>query len=317
MAKLPILSGLWRSLSVPSWPSTALSVTETHLALTHLRRSRGEFEPRHLGVLRLPAGLVKAHFTDLNITNEAQFVERLKEVAMQADLGRLRKLAVSLPAGSARCLTFQLETLPEDKDELKQMIEWKIERTVGVAASDLCISHDRLSDFNGRSQWLATVAHQRVVEQYNSVFQQLKWHAGLVLPQALGEAQWLLRNDIKEDQALVSMRENGFDAVFVREGEPILVREVTCAPEECEDEFFRLLVFYRDRLTPETGPLSLARLLTLGTPSEQRRFRDVVLSALDQSAVALDAMQIGLRIEPQAPFRELAGATGLATMAWR
>ncbi len=317
MTKLPILSSLWRLLSVPSWPSTALSITETHLALTNLRRARGEFEPRHLGVLKLPAGLVKSHFTDLNITNEAQLVERLNEVALQADLRRLRQLTVSLPAGSARSLTFQLETLPDDKVELKQMIEWKIERTVGVTGSDLRISYDRLSDFNGRSQWLATVVHQRVIEQYENVFQQLKWQVGLVLPQALGEAQWLLRSDIKEDQALVSMRDNGFDAIFVRAGEPILVREVTCTPEECEDEFFRLLVFYRDRLTPETGPLSLARLLTLGTPSEQRRFRDVVQSALDQSAVALDAMQIGLRVEAQAPFRELAGAAGLATMAWR
>ena len=316
MAKLPILSGLWRYLTVPSWPNTALGITETHLALTALRRRRGEFEPRHLGVLRLPAGLVKAHFTDLNITNEAQLAERLSEVALQADLRRLRKLTVSLPAASARSLVFQLETLPDNKEEIAQMVEWKIERTIGVTATDLRVSYDRMSDFNGRSQWLATAVHRRVAEQYDSVFQQLGWQVGLVLPQALGEAQWLLRNEIKEDQALVSMRDNGFDAVFVRHGEPILVREVTCAPEECEDEFFRLLVFYRDRLTPDTGPISLARLLTLGTASEQRRFRDVVQAALDQSAVSLDALQLGLRVEPQAPFREMAGATGLATMAW-
>jgi hypothetical protein len=316
MANLPLLSGLWRYLTVPSWPNTALSITETHLALTRLRRARGEFEPRHLGVLRLPAGLIKAHFTDLNITNASHLAERLSEVAVQADLRRLRKLTLSLPAGSARSLTFQLEAVPDDRDELKQMVEWKIERTVGVPISDLRVSYDRLSDFNGRSQWLATVAHQRVIEQYESVLQQLHWQAGLVLPQALGEAQWLLRSEIKEDQVLISTRDNGFDAVFIRNGEPMLVREVICAPEECEDEFFRLLVFYRDRLTPESGPLSLARLLTLGTPSEQRRFRDVVQAALDQSAVSLDAMQIGLRVETQAPFREVAGVTGLATMAW-
>jgi Tfp pilus assembly PilM family ATPase len=284
--------------------------------LTNLRRTRGEFEPRNLGVLRLPAGLVKPHFTDLNITDEAQFAERLREVALQADLRRVRKLAVSLPAGSARSLVFQLETLPDDKQELAQMIEWKIERTVGTSATDCRISYDRLSDFEGRSQWLATVVHHRVSEQYDGIFRQLGWQAGLVLPQALGEAQWLLRNEIAEDQALVSMHPTGFDAVFVRQGEPILVREVTCAPEECEDEFFRLLVFYRDRLTPAGSAAALARLLTLGSAGEQRRLRDVVNAALEHSAVSLDASQIGLRVEPQAPFREMAGATGLATMAW-
>ncbi len=316
MANLPILSSIWRYLTVPAWPNTALGVTESHLALTSLRRSRGEFEPRNLGVLRLPAGLVKPGFTDLNITDENQMVERLREVALQADLRRIRKITVALPAASAKSLVFQLDTLPDNPTELAQMVEWKIERTVGVTGSDMRVSYDRMSDVNGRTQWLATVVHNRVIDQYESVFKQLGWQVGLVLPQALGEAQWLLRNEIKEDQALVSMREDGFDAVFVRNGEPILVREVTCSPEECEDEFFRLLVFYRDRLAPANESSSLARLLTLSTPSEQRRFRDVVQSALDQSAVSLDALQLGLRIESQVPFREMAGAAGLATMAW-
>ncbi len=316
MANIPLLSGLWKFLTAPSWPRTAVSLTETHAAVTTLRKRGGAFEPVKLGVSRLPKGLVRASFTEPNITNEAELLDKLRETVAQAGQRRLRRVAVTLPPGSARSLIFTLDTLPQGRRELEQMIEWKIERSVGSKISELRIDHQRLSDFNGRSLWLASAVNERVAEQYERVFNQLGWRTGLLLPQALGEAQWLLRTGFSDDQALVSLREDGFDAVITRGAEPILVREVACATEEREDEFYRLLVFYRDRLMPESGPVTLTRLLTLGNAYEQKRFREVMTSALENSAVSLDPAQIGLRVEPSAPFKDFAAAAGLATLAW-
>src|SRR5262245_44473748 len=242
MPQTTLLSNLWKRLTAPGWPRTALSISETHLALTTLRKRGSVFEPSNLGVLRLPKGLVRAHFTEPNITSEADLLDKLRETVAQAGHRRLRRVAVALPAGSARSLVFTLESVPDDRRELAQMIEWKVERNLGGRVSELRINHQRLSDFNGRSQWLVSAVHADVLAQYERVFRELSWQAGLVLPQALGEAQWLMRAELPDDQALVSLREDGFDAVIVRGAEPILVREVHCTPEECEDEFFRLLV---------------------------------------------------------------------------
>ncbi|MBI1763474.1 MAG: hypothetical protein HYR56_18770 [Acidobacteria bacterium] len=316
MANIPIFSSLWKALTAPAWPRTAVALTETHVAMTTLRRRSGEFEPVNLGVTRLPKGLIQASFTELNITNEADLLDKLRETATQAGQRRARRVAVTLPSGSARSLVFTLDTLPQSRRELEQMIAWKIERSVGSKLSELRIDHQRLSDFNGRSFWLASAVHERVAEQYERVFSQLGWKAGLLLPQALGEAQWLLRTGFSDDQALVSLNENGFDAVITRGDEPILVREVVCTPEEREDEFYRLLVFYRDRLMPESGPTTLTRMLTLGTAYEQKRFREVLASALENSAISLDPTQVGLRVEPSAAFKDFAAAAGVATLAW-
>jgi Tfp pilus assembly PilM family ATPase len=316
MPNIPVLSSIWKFLTTPDWPSTAVAISESHVALSTLRKRRGEFEPRNLGVLRLPKGLVRPSFTEPNVTDEADLVEKLRETLTQAGQRRLRRVAVALPAGSARSLVFTLENLPSDRREVEQMIEWKIERTVGSQISELRIAHERLSDFNGRSHWLASAIHERVAEQYERVLHQLGWQAGLLVPQALGEAQWLMRTDLEEDQALVSLREDGFDTVIVRGHEPILVREVSCPPEEREDEFYRIMIFYRDRLVPEHGTAQLSRLLTLGNPQEQRRFREVLIAALENAAVSLDPAQIGLRVEPSAPFKDFAAAAGLATLAW-
>jgi hypothetical protein len=95
-----------------------------------------------------------------------------------------------------------------------------------------------------------------------------------------------------------------------------MVREVECAPEERENEFYRLMVFYRDRLTLEGADRPLNRALMIGSLPEQHRFRNVLASAMERQVVALDPQQIGLKIDPNAPFINFAAAGGLATMAW-
>lgn len=316
MKQLPILSGLWNYLTAPDLPRTALAISETHLSIVSLRRSKGEFEPRNLGVLRLPDGLVRSSFTDTNISDESSLREHLTRTAAQAGLSRPRNLSVALPSGSARSQVISLDTMPNSRSEMAELIEWKIERSFGQKFSDLRASYTRLSDFNGRPHWLVTAVHSRVLGQYERIFKELGWSVGMISPQNLGEAQWLMRQKLEDDQVIVSLNERGFDTVIVRGTEPILVREVECPPEEREDEFYRLLIFYRDRLLPENAPITLNRVLTLGTPADQRRFREVLVSALENHAVALDPQQIGLKIEPNAPFNHFAASSGLATMAW-
>ncbi len=316
MQQFPIFSGLWNYLTAPDLPRTALAISETHLSIVSLRRSKGEFEPRNLGVQRLPAGLVRAGFTEPNISDEAALISHLTQTATQAGLKRLGNLSVALPSGSARSQVVSLDTVPSSRQEIAELIEWKIERSFGQKFGDLQASYTRLSDFNGRPHWLVTAVHSRVLKQYERIFKELRWQVGMIIPQNLGEAQWLMRQRLADDQVVVSLNERGFDTVIIRGREPILVREVECAPEDREDEFFRLLVFYRDRLLPENAPITLNRLLTLGTSTDQRRFREVLASALENHAISLDPQQIGLRIEPSAPFNHFAAAGGLATMAW-
>ena len=49
------------------------------------------------------------------------------------------------------------------------------------------------------------------------------------------------------DALLVSSYDEGFTAVVFRDKQPLIVRSIACEPEEREDEFYRLLLFYRDR----------------------------------------------------------------------
>ena len=316
MQQIPVLSGLWSYLTAPDLPRTALAISETHLSIVTLRKNRGEFEPRNLGVLRLPDGLINPSFTEPNVSNEASLSEYLNKTAKQAGINRPRALSLALPSGSARSHVIQLDSNPGSHKEMMQVLEWKIERAFGQKTYDLKTSYTRLKNAHGFSQWLVSAVHNRVLEQYERIFKELRWPVGLILPQHLGEAQWLIRQRLGDDQVIISLNERGFTTVITRGDEPILVREVECAPEEREDEFYRIIVFYRDRLVSETDPIRLSRVLTLGTAAEQRSFREVVTSALENHAIALDTNQIGLRVDSSAPFNHFAAASGLATMAW-
>jgi hypothetical protein len=199
---------------------------------------------------------------------------------------------------------------------MEQMIEWKAERGMGQKFGDLRVNYTRLRDMGGRPQYLVSATIERVIAQYERIFARLGWHAGLIAPQHIGEAQWLMRQGLEDDQVVVSLNERGFDAVIVRGQEPLMVREVECAPEERENEFYRLMVFYRDRLTLEGADRPLNRVLLIGPGPDQHRFRNVLASAIEGQVVALDTRQIGLKIDPNAPFIHFAAAGGLATMAW-
>ena len=64
----------------PVYPSLSLSITESHLVLLSLRYERGEFEPKHVAVLPLPAGLITADFVRPNIADEGQFRQLLERL---------------------------------------------------------------------------------------------------------------------------------------------------------------------------------------------------------------------------------------------
>jgi Tfp pilus assembly PilM family ATPase len=316
MRQIPILSNFFNYLTAPRLPQTSLSIGETHLALITLKRSGGDFEPRNLGVSRLPAGVVRPSFTEPNVSDELALIDRLSKTASRAGMGSVKALSVSLPSGSARSMVVSLDATPTSRAELEQMIEWKSERGLGQKFGDLRVNYTRLRESGGSPQYLVSATTERVIAQYERIFDRLGWHAGMIAPQHVGEAQWLMRQGLEDDQVVVSLNERGFDAVIVRGREPLIVREVECAPEERENEFYRLMVFYRDRLAPEGAERPLNRALMIGPASEQRRFHSVLASALERQVVVLDLRQIGLRVDQSAPFDHFAAAGGLATMAW-
>ena len=313
------MSSLQRFFLSPRAPNIAAGFVDDNFAVVDLRRGRRGFSLASSAVTQLPVGLITPGFDTLNIQDSAELAQAITQTAEAAGLANKRRWSVALPDASARTVVIALESRPSSRRELNEVISWKIERVIGLPANELRLSRQRMNATGGQDRYVVTAAHNEVLTQYESVFADLGWNAGLVLPRHMGEAQWLMWDHTPGDKMLVSSNRTGFTTLIVRNADPILVRTFVCEPESIPDELHRFTLYYRDKLMTGAGSAagSLARMLVLGS-IDLGEARAAVADAIDNEPRTLDPAEFGMDLKGEPiRFDHLAGAAGLATIAWQ
>ncbi|HET9533186.1 MAG TPA: hypothetical protein VFQ92_22720 [Blastocatellia bacterium] len=310
-------SAIQRYLLAPRVPNIAAGFIDDNFTVVDLRRSRNAFVLASSAVTTLPPGLLTSAFESENIHSRAEMRDILLHTAGAAGLAGKKRWSVALPEGAARSFVITLESKPEGRRELNEVLAWKIERLIAAPASELRISRQRLSPASGQERYLVTVAREDVIAEYEAVFEDAGWQAGLLLPRHIGESQWLIWDNTPGDKMLVSANKAGFTSVVARNGELVLVRSHACEPEAKADELHRFALYYRDRLAESGGQADLSGLLVLGR-IDRGEAQNAIKDALDTAPHLIDPAEFGFNLaaEPIA-FDHLAGAAGLASLCWR
>lgn len=245
----------FRKLTQPPFPNAAVGISRDGASIVALERRGRAFGFGSAGFVPFAEGAVQPGFEDTNLSQPEEIADAVSELAASVRLNNQRRWSVALPEASARSTIITMEGATASGAELEEMLGWKIERAFHHPPADLRVARRRLkADERGRARYLVAGVRLAVLAEYEAVFERLGWDAGLVLPRHMGEAWWLMRggsagkSDTNRDALLVSSHEEGFTAVISRAGEPVLVRGVTCDPEDRLNELYRLLLFYRDRL---------------------------------------------------------------------
>ncbi|HXM34439.1 MAG TPA: hypothetical protein VN920_04590 [Pyrinomonadaceae bacterium] len=306
----------------PWYPATAVGLERGSAAMVQLEGGRRKsFALRRAASIGLSESLIRPSFEEPNIADRAELAEALTELATGAGLLRQRKWSVALPEASARALILTPDSQVTSKSELEEILTWKMERGFGAPVDEVSITRERLAkDRQGRDRYLAVGVRNSVLAEYESVFSALGWRAGLVLPRHFGEARWLTSNGKDGDSLLVTAHDEGFTAAVFRDQHPLILRAVVCAPDEREDEFYRLLLFYRDRQTAESEGNSaerIAHLLVVGPGFSKQRASEIADETLGGHVHALGPADVGLQIPAsELSFDAIAAAAGLATLHW-
>ncbi|HEX8367090.1 MAG TPA: hypothetical protein VF604_00850 [Pyrinomonadaceae bacterium] len=307
------------SLTKPNYPKAAIGLERDSLtALALERRGKGQYGIRQAATVILPENLLNPNFLEENISSANELIVFLNEVVNNAGLLKQSRWSISLPSATARTAILTLDNQPSSKQELEEILDWKAERSFGAPAGDLRISQQKISpDASGKPRYFATAVKLSILDEYETLFEMMRWKAGLVLPRAVSEAKWLTDNRNQGDSLLISSQADGFTAVLLRGSEPTVVRSVTCSATEVDDEIYRLLMFYRDRFAiEETGNL-LEKLLVVGKHFNFNRLREISAEALGTTLKILRPEDVGLNIPASSlNFDELAAPAGLATFAW-
>ena len=265
---------------------------------------------------RLPPGLVTPSFLDTNISDDGEFAACLHEAVENAGLLKQKRWSVALPSNTARTAILSLDSEPASKKEAEEVLDWKAEQSFGAPAAELRLATQKISpDKDGRSRYFATAVKLAVIDEYETHFESLGWKAGLILPRAGGEANWLIDRQEKTDSLLISANNDGFTALILRGSEPAVVRSVTCTPDEIDDEIYRLVMFYNDRFTGEQGGGVLERLLVIGRTLIPSKVQSIASDALGRNLRALSHDEVGLSLPGGLlNFDDLAAPAGLAAL---
>lgn len=305
----------------PWYPATAIGLEERRASVVQLERVKGNASRlKRAATVHIDEALIRPGFDEPNVTNGAQLAAVLNDLAATSGLLRQKRWSMSLPEATTRTTVLTMESQSQSGGELQDVLKWKIERVFGAPIEELSISRERLQkDAQGRDRYLVIAVRKSVLAEYEAVLDSLGWRAGLILPRHLGEAQWLVRNGSAGDSLLLSGSAQGFTGVIFRDKHPLIVRAVTCGEGEFEDEFYRFLLFYRDRNIPEEAGdnLPLTRLMVIGEGITKERAGEIVNETTGGHLRPLAAEDLGLQLPSREfSFDSIAAPAGLATLSW-
>jgi hypothetical protein len=306
------------ALTQPNFPKAALGIESNSVTAVALQKEgRGQFGIKQAATVELPDHLLEPSFLEQNIHGASEMIELIEEAVVTAGLQRQKRWSVALPGNTARSVILTLDNEPSSKQELAQILDWKAESSFGAPAGEMRVTRRKVkSDREGKTRYFATAVKLSVIDEYETLFERLGWQAGLILPRAVGEANWLIGKNGSADSMLISEQTDGFTALLIRGGEPTVVRSVTCTQNEIDDEIFRLLMFYRDRHGDEQN--GLEKLLVVGKNFSFSKLRDIANEALGRTLNILRPEDIGLNIPvSNLNFDEIAAPAGLAALGWK
>lgn len=308
------------ALTQPNYPKSALGIEAGSVtALALQKEGRGQFGIKQAATIELPDHLLEPSFLEKNIHGANELIELIDEAVETAGLRKQKRWSVALPGNTARSVILTLDSEPASKKELEEILDWKAESSFGTPAGEMRVSRRKIkSDCDGKTRYFATAVKLSVIDEYETIFERLGWQAGLILPRAVGEANWLMGKNGATDSMLISEQTDGFTALLLRGGEPTVVRSVTCTESEVDDEIFRLLMFYRDRLGDDQTANSLEKLLVIGKNFSFSKLKDIANEALGRTLHILRPEDIGLNIPvSNLNFDEIAAPAGLAALGWK
>jgi Tfp pilus assembly PilM family ATPase len=312
-----------QSLIKPNFPRAAAGIRRESVSVVSLQKQGRQFGLRRAATVELPSGVLQPDFFEENIVVPSEVLRALQEAAQSAGLAGQKKWSVSLPADAAQIAILTVETAPKTKAERAEVLNWKAGRAFGAKPEEMRLTFQPLAaDANRRIRYFAVAIKLDVLAEYEDLFNELGWQVGLVLPRQISESNWLktARNTVKQSDALmVSSQVDGFTAILLRQSQPVIVRSVVCTEEEREDEFYRLLLFYRDRFNAENigAEINLKDILLIGDDFKAARVQEIATETLGYNLRILGWDEVGLDLPPEIQFEDVAAPAALASLAWQ
>lgn len=299
-ATLSLVDRLTRWLDHMPSPALACEIGPHGVAAARGARHRISLEAHAFEAL--PAGAVVPSPVEPNIIDGAAVRGALDRVLARVN-GREAEAALVVPDQVVRVFLLQFDSFPRRAEEAIPLLRWRLKKSVPFDVEDTVVSY-MLQDggpaaprqssegagvaVHGGVQVLAAVARQRIVRQYEELFEAAGRSAGVVLSSTLAALPLV---DDSSPSLLARLAGRTLTTVIVRRGVLAVYRctEMTAAadalaPQGLLDEIYPAAAYYHDTWGE---PVGQARLAGFGNRYEE--FRAVVERELGCKAAPLSA----------------------------
>lgn len=266
-------------------PPLACEISPTQVAAVRGSRARMALESYAVEVLTPGAVLPSA--VEPNLADAGAV-----RVALERVLSRLQvaqePLALLVPDQVVRVFLLNFESFPRRSDEAIPLLRWRLKKSVPFDVDDTVVSCVLQPARNSGVDVLAAVARQRVVRQYEELFEGLGLAPGIVLGSTLatlplldGERPTLLAR--LSGATLTTMIVRG-DVLCVFRCTELSASAETLEPRALVDEIYPAVAYYQD-----TWQESVAQVRLAGFGDRYDEFRRLVEAEIAASVTPLVA----------------------------
>jgi len=242
-------------MSLLSWlatspPETAIEIAPDAVSIAALGSRSSEAVVHAYGSAELPAGAVTPALVGHNIVDRRAVVQALRAACERAG-HRPSRAGLVIPDVAARVALVRFDQIPSRRDDLDQLIQWQIKKSLPFRVEEASITHSPGARTGAGGDFIVVAARRDVVAEYEGVCDEVGIHAGLVdlatlsvanlyLASTVPAGDWLIVHIRPEYTSIAIMR--GSDLIFFRtraEGDP----------EPLADVVHQTAMYYQDRLS--------------------------------------------------------------------
>jgi len=237
----------------------------------------------------LPAGAVVPNLGNVNVLDGRVLRVAIAE-ALATVHDRSRDVIAILPDNSVRVVLLDFDTLPPKRDEAEAVVRFRLKKSLPFDPDDARISYHAESTDKG-VRVVAAVVLKKVLEEYESVFRDAGYNAGVVMPSmlaALGAA------DADRPTLVVKVDSWTISIAILDQDQMLLfrtlenVRGVTITGDQLAEEVYPSVVFFQD-----TYHLNIERVYVAGLPEAGGAAQALKSQSGAQIEELITASQIG------------------------
>lgn len=195
----------------------------------------------------LAAGTLQARMAEENIGNADQLRQAVSD-ALTTVGAKTHDIIAILPDASVRIALLEFDTLPDRKQDIDGVIRFRLKKSLPFDVDQAALSYDVLKK-NGKVHVIAAIVLSSVLAEYETLFRDLGYAPGVVLPSTLASLGNVSETDpvlvIKADASATSL-------AIVANGELMLFRTlenqggIVPTGEMLANDVHASLVFFQD-----------------------------------------------------------------------